>query len=432
MKKNYYFIIIMFIIISCKNQAEYKNDLGYLKIPVRDIQECNILKYSTIFDSIRFVKLETNENCLIGRIDKLIHYKNRFIILDKHIAKSIYIFNNDGKFIEKVGSIGKGPGQYIEPSFITLNYYSNEIMIYDNFSKKIISYDLDGKFLNSLKLEYRFDEFSAVGSNIFALYFNYYGDEDINLLPNHNVHIINNKGSVLRRLMDRSHSKIPKEERSTFFCRYENEILINPSYDNIIYNITDQGLSIKYDIDFVDKSLTKDFVLNISEKEQTKKDIYDKIENSNKVCIRGFCEMKDYLILNVSYRKMIYNVFYYKLTGDIKCSNLYINDMYGLIPGSHDLYSGEGENTIISHFIPSDIPLDYYKQIMRKSSSQVDFIKNEFLKNIHRSNKTSCLKKMEDIILSTNIIPTKREIEYINGITQNSNPVLMVCILKIF
>ncbi len=432
MKKIINVIIVAFIMVSCKNRTEYKSDLDYTKIPAYDIKECNILKYSTIFDTIKFVKLETNDACLIGRIDKLIHYKSKFLILDKHIAKSIYVFDNEGKFIQKVGAIGRGPGQYIEPSFLTINYYSDEIMVFDNFSKKIISYDWDGKFLNMLKIENRFDEFSAIGSDKIALYFNYYGNEDINTLPKYNMHIIKKNGDILYRVFDRSNSKIPNDERSNFFNRFENEILFNPSYDNKIYTITDQGVSVKYEIDFGEKFLTKDFILKILKKVQTKKDIYNKIENSNRICIKGFNELKNYLILTISYQRKIYNIFYSKLTGDVKYSNIYVNDMYGLIPGCHDLSCGGEGDMIISYFIPSDIPIEYYKQIMRKSKNQTNFIKNEFLKNINRANKTSCTKEMKDIILKTDINPSKDEVEDINVITQNCNPVLIIGKLKKF
>ena len=106
--------------------------------------------------------------------------------------------------------------------------------------------------------------------------------------------------------------------------------------------------------------------------------------------------------------------------------------MYGLIPGTHSIFRGEGEDEVISYFIPSDIHLDYYKYLMRNSLNQSNFCRNEFLKNIENSDMNNCTNEIKSILLDIDIEPEKKEVQEINSITQNSNPVLILKKIKNF
>ena len=64
------------------------------------------VKLEQIVNNCSFVKLETNSNCLIGSIDKLIFADSLIIIVDKTIAKTIYVFDSTGHFKNKVSRVG--------------------------------------------------------------------------------------------------------------------------------------------------------------------------------------------------------------------------------------------------------------------------------------------------------------------------------------
>src|SRR5690554_6814270 len=117
MRKNLIHIIfILKFLYACDGQSEQKDHTNQLTIIADEITTCNIQKYSEIYDSVRFIALETSKNCLIGGINNLIYFKNKFFVHDKHIAKSVFIFDKNGKFECQIGKIGKAPGEYIEPT----------------------------------------------------------------------------------------------------------------------------------------------------------------------------------------------------------------------------------------------------------------------------------------------------------------------------
>ena len=53
-------------------------------------QDDNIVKLSTIIDSIYYLPLETDDRYLIGNIDKLIVTDGFFYVIDKDISPSIF------------------------------------------------------------------------------------------------------------------------------------------------------------------------------------------------------------------------------------------------------------------------------------------------------------------------------------------------------
>src|SRR5690606_33248538 len=121
--------------------------------PTRRSSDLNFMPYSELFDSVNLVQLETNERCLIGNIDTILYHNNMILILDKIVAKSVFMFDKHGGFGRKIGKIGRGPREYISPAEMVINPYADEILIYDNAKAVIMAYGMDGEFRHEPKLE---------------------------------------------------------------------------------------------------------------------------------------------------------------------------------------------------------------------------------------------------------------------------------------
>lgn len=87
------------------------------------------MKLSSIVDSIYYIPLETQDDYLIGNIDKLIVTDKTFYVLDKNISTATYCFNSEGKFIRKIGNRGASDKEYI--SITDINLYNGDIYIWD-------------------------------------------------------------------------------------------------------------------------------------------------------------------------------------------------------------------------------------------------------------------------------------------------------------
>lgn len=98
-----------------------------------------------IFSTVSFqaIALETNANCLIGEVTKMEFRNDTIFIVDK-ISKSIFLFNDKGKFLSKIFREGRGPQEYLNFSDVFIG--DNHILVIDNYQFKVCCYDFKGKF----------------------------------------------------------------------------------------------------------------------------------------------------------------------------------------------------------------------------------------------------------------------------------------------
>ena len=140
------FITVFLITFSCKkkaNEIDYEkkinntDDFEVISIDVNKEEES--INISDFIDNVSYIKLETNRNCIIGKIDKIEITENYIYILDRFSAKSLFVFKKNGDFFKKIGRIGNGPGEYSSIwDFCILN--DKELFILDFSQNKLLFY----------------------------------------------------------------------------------------------------------------------------------------------------------------------------------------------------------------------------------------------------------------------------------------------------
>lgn len=105
---------------------------------------------SVVFDSIKYIPLETNDSSLFKNIDKLcIDSHGNIFVLDIEGTNAVYMFGKEGEFKRRIGQLGRGPGEYNEISDLNL-YRDSMIEIYDSGQDKLIHYDTAGKVVDEI------------------------------------------------------------------------------------------------------------------------------------------------------------------------------------------------------------------------------------------------------------------------------------------
>ncbi len=98
------------------------------------------IKSSDLLTNASFISLETTEKSIIGSISHLIIFNERIYILDTYKQQALFVFSINGQFIQKVGKVGRGPGEFLSPDSFWIN--DDGIFILDRALSQILRYDL--------------------------------------------------------------------------------------------------------------------------------------------------------------------------------------------------------------------------------------------------------------------------------------------------
>ena len=100
------------------------------------------------FMDVEYVVLETNDEFLNQGI--VLDVGKEIILVKNRINDGdIFVYNRHGQALRKINHKGQGSEEYILVATITLDEDNGEMFINDPFKRKIIVYDLDGKFKRS-------------------------------------------------------------------------------------------------------------------------------------------------------------------------------------------------------------------------------------------------------------------------------------------
>lgn len=103
---------------------------------------------STVAEGIEYIPLEKTEECIIGSSLKTIRITSKDIfVFDYELC---YRFDRQGKFINKIGRIGRGPGECINPIDMDVDSVNHWVYLLDH--DKLVKYNYDGSFVETNKL----------------------------------------------------------------------------------------------------------------------------------------------------------------------------------------------------------------------------------------------------------------------------------------
>jgi hypothetical protein len=164
-------LVLTFILItSCskKEIIEKNKKSDRLEIINLDITSHKVYpekgKFEDYFESYDIIPLETTPKSTIAKIERIFFFKDKFFLLDLELDE-LFIFDKKGKFLNKINNKGKGPNEYIGLSDFTINEDEEKIVLYSNFPKKILVYDIEGKFIKQYKQDKQEEQYRNIAYN---------------------------------------------------------------------------------------------------------------------------------------------------------------------------------------------------------------------------------------------------------------------------
>ena len=140
-------VMLLLVLFGCGKTTDKTNKFALVLKP--DLREKEI-SYKKLFSGCEIIEIETNVECLLSNIDKMICKGDSIYIFDMHLS-NLYLFSSDGKFLNKIGERGQGPEEYIQCYDFSL-YPNSDIVSMLSPYGEIINYHNNGKYSDRKKL----------------------------------------------------------------------------------------------------------------------------------------------------------------------------------------------------------------------------------------------------------------------------------------
>jgi len=355
------FLFASVIFTSCEQKTNTpQTDTSKLKkIKIDNTDFSRVFSLDQVIDSTRVVALQTTNDCLLGKIDRLFFADNRIIIVDKYNTKSIFFFDRQGKFLSKIDKKGKGAGEYI--SMHDVIFADSLVEIFDDALSKIIRYDLNGKYKNeSPLLPFSKSKFAKDANGSYLL-FNINEPTSFGNFKLYNWDVKSNAPVA---------TFLPFDDLLATNKRYEFETPFNYGYldgkrtlkfkemfNDTVYAFNAGKLIADYKFEFEENPLPENYSndFSINDKDATVVD-----ENYARY-LGGYCEIKDYLLFYYEFNQIINIGLWDKInTKMLANTNLAVLKKYNiLLP--YIWFNGPKENGIVTTYEAQDL-INWAKQ----------------------------------------------------------------------
>ena len=163
LKKSIIIIVCGALFISCAQNFSVEN-----VIEIDTQEETESIEESGLLAGMELIQLETNDSVLITSIDKVIVSSDRLFVADLKESYTIFIFDLDGNYINKINKLGRGVDEYVALFDIFYNNVDNTINLLSRASSKILTYTKNGEFVSVRTLPAEFIEIQYLNGSYFA------------------------------------------------------------------------------------------------------------------------------------------------------------------------------------------------------------------------------------------------------------------------
>ena len=140
-------LLLIITLLGCSSNMK-QEPISKSGIPVinlsEDVSTVPSLLLSESAEKLEIVPLEMTDQSMLGEIRR-IQVTDHNIWIDHGREFYIYRFSRTGKFLNKIGSIGQGPGEYTTYSTFLVDEDKKEVYIIAN-TNGVLAYDFEGNF----------------------------------------------------------------------------------------------------------------------------------------------------------------------------------------------------------------------------------------------------------------------------------------------
>ena len=148
-------LFVSIILLACTNNTTSKKNedvqvLPTIKISPPDVNKLPFLHLSELAYNVEYFKLETRKDLLLGHCQ--VYYSDTSNYMLVVSDNKLRIFDKNGKYIRKIGEIGRGPNEFI-PRQVAVDFSNDILYIYTLWERHILKFDFNGNFKGVIENE---------------------------------------------------------------------------------------------------------------------------------------------------------------------------------------------------------------------------------------------------------------------------------------
>ena len=330
---------VIFVMSACKSgdsstKTGMSDDNGITEFII-DVTNPADISIKDLWDKIELVPLETTEECMIGSLTDVLYRDNIYYVFDEQ-QSSLYLFSDDGKYIDKIHGQGRGPGEYMLLYDFEINPFTGNIELL-NPRGEILVYNQNCNFLEKINIPLRASHFFTNLSPEEVIFYSTYENKKIHYLVRGCDSIYKSEYSFLDYIAG---TQIISGKRSPFY-RYGDEVYF---LDAVYYRIkTFNGgqLADEYCIDFKGKNI--DFNTLPQDKELPYYVNYF-LTGDKPYALQNFIINDSLMVLRCIYKRVWHTVMIDRTSHDTKVIKKFKEDV--VFPGIFD-FNDEGIYSIV-------------------------------------------------------------------------------------
>jgi len=255
--RRYLLIFLALVNYSCTNNKEDQNFSNPILINQHLPSEDSKIDFLDFLEIQEIIPLQTSDSSLIDFVNKVIIDKDLIFIKG---SKSVYKFQRDGTFLNKLAKKGKGPGEYTNLTDVILFPEEEMVWIYDSNRRSILKYTYDFEFetnttVNHPILGIDYYDKTLVGSS--GYYSDFKDHNSISFFNEFTFGIENSPALALPYNPEKSNYLLV--HRHDYFSKLSNGLNFVNSFNDTIYRI-EAGNSIypEFYVDFGERKVSED------------------------------------------------------------------------------------------------------------------------------------------------------------------------------
>ncbi|MGS2741687.1 6-bladed beta-propeller [Sinomicrobium sp. M5D2P17] len=251
-------ILLLLILCSCKNGNKTAKNIEFIEdynSYIIDVSKTkNHKNFRKKIEEITFIPLETNDVSLLAEVTEVTLYKNKFYVLDKRYS-SLKVFNKLGKYINSIGALGHGPGEFTTLWDFELDPESEKLLLLGHNEKAVFEYDLEGDYIKTIRNNLWASTFVKTDD----FWFYYINHNDNSLTGKNNLIVLDNSGKIKDRLFPFSKDlNIMLGDEGIMFENNEGFLYSSALSDTIFQLHPDREMYPKYIFDFGENALPEE------------------------------------------------------------------------------------------------------------------------------------------------------------------------------